>query len=319
MSDSIFPNLLVGKSLWGVAEAGDESKWDAMFARIKAEGFSMVETILIFDANLNPGLFRELLDKHKLELTIQLHTASDWSKFDYCTSSNVAVHVASFRTLVQDCLNMRPKVINVHSGHDSWSIAEAVSYFQQVLAIEKELLVGAHSEVTLVHETHRQRLLYSPYQARDIFVAGGEDLKDLKVNCDLSHWVCVCEKVFGEDARDAWWPGVLSTVAEHCRLVHARVGHAEGPQVVDPRNSQAELKAHMDWWQVLWKAQKRAGVQSMVTTEHGPEPYQTYDTPKHSNGTGGKSAMTDEEKSALLWDINSFVRVRVQEGFARVL
>jgi sugar phosphate isomerase/epimerase len=264
-------------------------------------------------------LFRELLDKHGLELVIQLHTASDWSKFDYCASCDLDIHVASFRTLVQECLKLRPKVINVHSGHDSWSVTDAVSYFKQVLAIEKELLVDANSEITLVHETHRQRLLHSPYQARDIFLQGGDDLKDLKVNCDLSHWVCVCEKVFSaEDARDAWWPGVLDIVAAHCHLIHARVGHAEGPQVVDPSEAPAELKAHLGWWKTIWEAQKRAGVQSIAITEHGPEPYQTYDTPTHADGAGGKSALSEQERSDILWGINSFVKDQLQEGFASI-
>ena len=28
-----------------------------------------------------------------------------------------------------------------------------------------------------------------------------------------------------------WWPEVLDLVSEHCHFIHARVGHAEGPQV----------------------------------------------------------------------------------------
>jgi hypothetical protein len=185
MVDSIAPfKLTVGKSLWGVEEAADPTKWDAMFARIKNEGFDAVESILIFDCNQNETLFRELLDKHNLQLVIQLHTASDWSSFNYCTSCDIDDHVTSFRTLVQDCLKHRPTFINVHSGHDSWSTITAISYFKQVMIIEKELLVGEHSDVILVHETHRQRLLYSPYQARDILL--DTELSGLKVNCDLS-------------------------------------------------------------------------------------------------------------------------------------
>ena len=39
------PTLKVAKTLWGVDEAADTGKWDALFARIKAEGFDGVEVI----------------------------------------------------------------------------------------------------------------------------------------------------------------------------------------------------------------------------------------------------------------------------------
>jgi hypothetical protein len=219
--------------------------------------------------------------------------------------------------LVLDCLQLRPAVINVHSGHDSWDIATAVSYFEQVFAIERELLVGEHKDVILVHETHRQRLLFNPYQTRDI-LAHPKIAGKLRINCDLSHWVCVCEKVFdlsGADKRDAWWPALLATVAQHCYLIHARVGHAEGPQVVDPRSSSAalELAAHMSWWEVILQAQVRRdvdrGAVCNVTVEHGPEPYQTFDSPSV------KSTLTEAEKSAVLWEINAFVKDGVLAKF----
>jgi len=273
--------ICIAKSLWGCVEASDPKNWSAMLARIKKDGYRAVESILIFDFNQDPFLFRQLLDKYQLDLIIQLHTGSDWSKYDYCTSCDVDVHVASFRALVQDALQHRPSVINVHSGHDSWDTATGVSYFQRVFAIEQELLVGEFANVILVHETHRQRLLHSPYQARDILAH--PSLAALKINCDLSHWVCVCEKIFDEkEARDSWWPAVLATAARHCSLIHARVGHAEGPQVVDPRAPAAsvELQAHLGWWRQLLQQQKQRGMKQVyVTTEHGPEPYQTFDTP----------------------------------------
>jgi sugar phosphate isomerase/epimerase len=319
--------LCLAKSLWGVNEAGDPEKWDAMLRRIKEDGYLAVESILVFDVNQNPPLFRELLDKHGLGIFIQLHTASDWSTYNYCTSCELSVHVASFRALVQDCLQHKPLLINVHSGHDSWDLATAVLYFEQVLAIERELLIGEHQDVVLVHETHRQRLLHSPYQTRDILAHPSINGK-LRVNCDLSHWVCVCERLFGSDdasvtgrGRDAWWPALLKDVARHCHLVHARIGHVEGPQVVDPRSSTAasELAAHLSWWRVIFAEQLGAATDRRtsiyVTTEHGPEPYQIFDVPGGEvvTAAGGRSALSAEEKCAFLWDVNSFVKAKVQQ------
>jgi len=334
------PELFVGKTLWGVAEAGDPSKWDGMLARTKQEGYTFVESILIFDVNLDRSLFRQLLDKHGLELVVQLHTASDWKCYDYCTSCELEEHVLSFRALLQEVLSseLRPKIINVHSGHDNWDIDTAVSYFQQVLQIEAELLVGEHKEVLLVHETHRQRLLHSPYQTRDILTHPAlqqQQPRSLKLNCDLSHWVVVCEKVFDAktDARDKWWPAVLALTARHCRLVHGRYGHAEGPQLIDPRTEaqaqaqaqaqegeaegRPEVAAHNAWWTAIFSSQRDRGCSSVVITEHGPEPYQSYHAPFASTSKAtaavgcGTSLLTDEEKSATLWDINSFVKENV--------
>ncbi|KAJ1391190.1 xylose isomerase-like protein, partial [Ochromonadaceae sp. CCMP2298] len=281
--------LLVAKSLWGVVEAGDPSRWDRLFAQLKEEGYRAVETICVFDLNLNPVLFRQLLDKHSLQLIIQLHTASDWGKYDYCTSCDVDEHVASFRSLVQEALQHGPTIINVHSGHDSWSVATAVDYFSRVLEVEAELLGAhtSHSHVTLVHETHRQRLLGNPYQCRDILK--DPRLSKLKVNCDLSHWVCACEHIFDAQRypqRDQWWSDVLALVASHCHLIHARFGHEQGPQVVDigASGSSDSVHAHLQWWGEIWQAQRVRGGAHWVVTEHGPEPYQIWGAKETQRG-----------------------------------
>ena len=41
----------------------------------------------------------------------------------------------------------------------------------------------------VVHETHRQRLLYSPYPSAELLAL--PELAALKINADLSHWCCV--------------------------------------------------------------------------------------------------------------------------------
>eukprot|EP00606_Chrysophyceae_sp_TOSAG23-5_P001025 GSChrysophyteH2.ASY1.ANO1.988.1 assembled CDS len=350
--------LCVGKSLWGVAEAGDPDKWDDMLTRIKAEGYTLVESILIFDVNKDRALFRQLLDKHGLELVVQLHTASNWAAFDYCTSCDLDVHVQSFRSLLLDVLQscLHPSIVNVHSGHDSWDTETAVQYFQQVLQIEAELLVGVHADVLLVHETHRQRLLHSPYQTRDILSHPSMQAlqhqqqhqpRALKLNLDVSHWVCVCEKLFDHrDGRDKWWPPVLALTAQHCYLVHGRYGHAEGPQMVDPRppppttttttttaaaadnnndndidnttttSTPPEVQAHDSWWTAIFATQRSKGVRSVVVTEHGPEPYQSYNTPVIYTTTT-TSTNTTAEKSEVLWQINNYVRDRVVLCYAQ--
>lgn len=199
-------NLSLCKTLWGVeAHPGN---WDDVLGRIRAEGFHAVECVAVLSyGGGNEALFKQLLSKHDLKLVVQVHTNGGFFKdgaYVYCLNSDVEQHLASFRSQVQAALEMGAVLINAHSGHDSWSMSTAVAYFESALAIERELLQQSPSYggVTIVHETHRQRLMHSPFQARDILQH--PSLKDLKINADLSHWVCVCERVFDlQDQRDA--------------------------------------------------------------------------------------------------------------------
>ena len=48
--------------------------------------------------------------------------------------------------------------VNSHSGYDVWTSAQSNEFIAAALSIEKEL------GITVSHETHRRRLLYSPAQ-----------------------------------------------------------------------------------------------------------------------------------------------------------
>ena len=224
------PTLKLARTLWGVDGAMEPSRWDELFAKIKAEGYDAVEAITLAWRK-DPKLFRSLLDKHELGLICQIHTTggdidAKTGEYQYCTSSKLHAHLASFVKLLTEAAALKPLFVNSHSGHDSWSKDTAVAFFKYALTMEASL------GVTVVHETHRQRLLFSPYSTAEIL--GSDALKGkLKINADLSHWCCVCEHVFdAASPRDDWWPATLALVAEHCHFVHCRVGHAEGPQVI---------------------------------------------------------------------------------------
>ena len=95
-------------------------------------------------------------------------------------------------------------------------------------------------------ETHRQRLFGSPFQTREILKMVQEQTESyfslLKLNADLSHWYCACERVFDpKQTRDeTWWPALLEKVAERCYYIHARLGWSQGPQMADPSAPECE-------------------------------------------------------------------------------
>lgn len=196
--------LSVGKTLWGVD--ANPGNWDDVFGRIKSEGFEAIECVAALSFQADAVLFKDLLAKHGLKLIVQIHTNGGFFKdgaYVYCLNADKDQHLANFQSQVKEALEMGAFLINAHSGHDSWSLDTAVSYFEEALEIEKYALSDpAYSHVTIVHETHRQRLMYSPFQTRDILKH--PQLKQLKINADLSHWVCVCERVFDlNDCRDS--------------------------------------------------------------------------------------------------------------------
>lgn len=255
------------KTLWGVEDAMIPERWPALFARIKAEGFAGVEWVArgtklidLFESEELTRQFVKVLKDNGLFFIAQVHTMG------YPVQSRVVQdHVDSFRTQLHGALQMAPIMVNSHSGHDSWNISQANKFFQEALEIENGL------GVRVCHETHRQRLLFNPWQADEIM----QHNPQLKFNLDISHWVNVCERVF-DNVLDADIIEIIKKIAKQTILIHARVGHAEGPQVNDPAAPEhAEtVLAHERWWKIVWQAQKDRGDNvSYVEPEFGPPPY----------------------------------------------
>jgi hypothetical protein len=170
--------------------------------------------------------------------------------------------------------------------------------------IEKEI------GIKLVHETHRQRLFFSPYNFRDIMDSIDENvINNLRINADLSHWVCVCEKVFNSnDQRDNWWSNVLDKVSNHCDYIHARVGYEEGPQINNPKAPEHSetILAHLSWWEVIIKSQIRRNLDiCYICPEHGPYPYQ-------------QSLPFSNEPVAVLEECNQEIARLVTERFNKI-
>ena len=226
--------LKLAKTLWGVDDAPFVDRWDAMFARIRNEGFDAVEAIpLTF--NMNPKMFRQCLDEHGLALIAQVHTSSAFDAekghYAYMTSRDVSVHKSSLSTLVDVAQGMGAVMVNVHGGCDCWETKDVHDYLQHAVQVAET------KGITVSHETHRRRILYSPFAYRDCFLGDSEvarALDNVRVTADLSHWAVVCERVFGmpdsdaENGVDDWWPRVLADVSKRAALVHARVGFGEG-------------------------------------------------------------------------------------------
>lgn len=236
--------LLLARHLWGTT-----APYSTALQQFKSEGYSAIETGLIFLAEPEEQFFSYLK-----ELNLR------WISMIFSQGKSVDEHLDSFAAQVKEASKYNPLFINSHSGRDAFTKEEATLFYREALNIEKDF------GIPITHETHRGRTFYNPWITRDILL----QFPDLKLCCDFSHWVTVCERLIDDELE------ILQLCAEHCFHIHARVGHEQGPQVPDPRapEYQPHLAAHERWWNMIWDAQKKAGREfSSLTPEFGPAPY----------------------------------------------
>ena len=244
------------KTLWGVtSEMGNcPSGYAALFARLKADGFTAIETPVwkIEDK----AAFRAALDAVGMGYVAMINTATpDAAGGPGATharpSQLLADHLASFEAQVAEAAALRPLRINSHSGCDLWPLATARAFFTRALEVERAC------GLLVCHETHRGRVLYNPWAARDLC----REFPALSLTADLSHFVCVAERVFHEEDED--WKACMAEFARATKHIHARVGYAQGPQVPDPRAPEylPALTAHERWWDQILGAWAGSGRQ----------------------------------------------------------
>lgn len=250
--DSARIGLDVFRHLWGMGPPGTPFlAWQDALPEVKRApvAYAGVEFPVLMVKD--PDELREALDTHDLEYIPMVFTFGD----------TVKEHLAALRQQLDTARQVPHRLVVCHGGRDSFSESDAVAFFEGALALERDL------DLVIAHETHRSRILYNPFATVRLL----QRFETLKLNCDYSHWVVVCERLLDDQ------PAILEACAERALHVHARVGFENGPQVSDPRAPewQTHLDAHERWWDLIWTAQKQRGVtRSTLTPEFGPPSYQ---------------------------------------------
>jgi hypothetical protein len=227
---------------------GTTGTWEELFPAFKAAGYHGVET-----APPEPGdraRLSDLLERHEFTLILQIASRG----------STVEEHLDTFEHKLHEACASSPGLINAHSGRDSWTERESEQFFSRALEIEQAC------GIPVVHETHRSRILYNPWNTARLV----DRFPTLKLCCDFSHWVCVSESLL-EDHHE-----IIRKCAERCHHLHARIGHEQGPQVSDPASPEfaLHLSTHEAWWRMIWEAQMQRGdTVSTLVPEFGPPPY----------------------------------------------
>ena len=254
VASSIFPNtnmnnnfkLKVLATNWGF-----NGTLDAYCAKAKKEGYDGIEIWWPLEKKDQDELF-SLLKKHELEVGF-LTAGSD---------SNYQKHFDQFTQMIDAAANetiQRPLYINCHSGRDYFSYEQGKTFIDHTIALAKS------TGIKICHETHRSRLLYSAPVARHYI----ETIPDLRITFDVSHWCNVHESLLEDQ------PETVNLALQRVDHIHARVGHAEGPQVNDPRAPEWDhaVKAHFAWWDKVVELKKLKGDTLTILTEFGPPDY----------------------------------------------
>jgi hypothetical protein len=250
-----------------------------------------------------------------LQVVCQIHTAGGYitspdngnsvgsGEYVYCGAYDVAAHMTSFQEQLNECTEFLTHIdaggfVNVHAGCDAWSIDEAMDF----LTTSLRLIDDSQLPFQVTFETHRQRLFGSPFQTREILShqhgAASRSLSQLRLNADLSHWYCSCERVFDprEPRDEPWWPQLLEQLAIHCTYIHARFGWAQGPQLADPSASEhtVERELQLKTWKRLLKSMKNRRPQRLSNSNSRSAPTTNYDNASSSSASFADSSTVIE-------------------------
>lgn len=287
------PRLRMIKTLWGI----DDPVSPELFKSIKEEGYHGVEVIrlnwILNETNTSRDVLVNALNEAGLACVTQIHTSGGYideesGDYVYCGAYDVTAHQEDFRKQLRECRELLDLVkeggfVNVHAGVDAWSNEEVVRFLEFCF----DEIEQTAPDITVTFETHRQRIFGSPFQTRELLALQSlSNSKYLKLNADLSHWYCACERVFNpkDEDRDQWWPGVLASIAPRCEYIHARFGWAQGPQMADPSAPECEKDRNLqiEIWKELVMAQLKpdhvggGGHRDIfLSPEYGPAPYLT--------------------------------------------
>lgn len=228
---------------------GRQVSWDAFCEKTKAAGYDGIETWFPRD------------EKSQNELKIALKKYN--LKVGFLNGTNKSVpfeeSLKQFTTHFKTLVSWNPVYINCHTGSDFFTFEQNKAFIDAANKIAK-----THN-IPIYHETHRGRFSFNLPDTKKYLSA----IPELKLNLDISHWMVVHESLLQGQEEE------LQEVINRSHHIHARVGHAEGPQVNDPEAPEWKeaVERHMNIWEKIIKKQWEGKDVFTITTEFGPADY----------------------------------------------
>lgn len=232
--------------------------------------------------------FSQLLNDYHLDYIAEITTAGSYVPDRQAT---VEQHLDSFKSKLAASIDLNPLFITCLGGCDAWPETQSMEFFSSAMELARQ------AGVTVSFETHRGRSLFNPWVTQRIV----EQIPDILLTCDFSHWCVVCERLVDSEMD------TIRQIAKNAHHIHARVGYDQGPQVPNPAapEYQPALKAHQNWWEILWRSQQERGYQvTTMTPEFGPDGYL-------------HEAPFTREPVADLWELNTWMAKEEREHFQK--
>lgn len=231
---------------WG----SEEIEWSKFCQKVKAAGYDGVEAPVSEDAQ-ERAIMLEALQQNDLLLIAQYYQSfeKDFQK-----------HKESYIHHLRLMASVQPVKINAQTGKDYFDFKQNAELFAIADGIAKE------TGIMISHETHRNKALFAAHIAQEFLLK----IPGLMITADFSHWCNVAESLL-EDQEEA-----LALACERVAHLHARVGHSQGAQVIDPRLPEVkrELEAHLAWWDTIVANKRLEKVAKLtICSEFGPAPY----------------------------------------------
>ena len=205
--------------------------------------------------------FAELLEQNKLCYIAEVATTGTYVP-DRKLSPEV--HLQYLHDKLKLLPSLKPLFITCLGGCDAWPETESILFFR------KAMDMAGSFNCAISFETHRGRSLFNPWITLRIV----EQIPDLKLTCDFSHWCVVCEGL--QDTEE----DIIRFLLPNVWHIHGRVGYDQGPQVPDPRTQlyTNDVNKHLKWWQWIRDAHFEQGrAMTTVTPEFGPDGYEYRD------------------------------------------
>jgi sugar phosphate isomerase/epimerase len=231
---------------------GFDGSMDEFCAKVKKEGYDGVELWWPTDNKKAQDEIFTALKKYNLEIGFLCGGGQ----------RDPQEHLEFYKKMIDAAAKQqvqRPLYINNHSGRDHYSFEQNKKFIEHTTLLAKE------TGISIVHETHRSRMLFAAHVTKEFI----EKIPELRINLDISHWCNVHESLLSDQTA------AVQLALDRADLIHARIGHPEGPQVNDPRAPEWEnvVKQHFEWWDIVVERKKKNRERMVFLTEFGPPDY----------------------------------------------
>lgn len=236
---------------WG----SEHIAWEKWLQQVKDAGYDGIEWAIANNtASAEIEKVFVLADKHRMPVIAQHYetNASDFQR-----------HYDEYVQWFENIKEYSVLKINSQTGKDYFSFEENKQLIE---------LAGSYANdmnVPIVHETHRGKFSFAAHITKTYL----QSIPGLRITLDASHWVCVAESLL-DDQEDA-----MQLAIERTDHIHARIGHPEGPQVIDPRVNvwQPAMQKHLSWWDKVVELKTKSNKSLTISPEFGPFPYMVHD------------------------------------------